>query len=75
MDSETGGKMTKLIYDASWSGEPNAGIMPGSEEVTIQFKYGQPIDEDVIEYWREAIAEFYDGAHVEFIRASGREAK
>ena len=60
--------MTRLIFNADWPGEPNAGIWPGAEEIAIEFKHGQPIDEDVIEFWREAISEFYDGAHVELIK-------
>jgi hypothetical protein len=60
--------MTRLTYDASWPGEPNAGIVPSSEEVTVEFKYGQPLDDDVIEYWHDVIQEFYEGSHVEFIR-------
>jgi hypothetical protein len=57
--------MNYLKFYVSWCGERAAGINPGSEEVTISFKYGQPIDADVIEYWTDALKEFYDGASVE----------
>lgn len=59
--------MTRLTYEANWSGELAAGIHPGSEEITITFKYDQPLDSDVTEYWRDSIAEFYDGATVTLI--------
>ena len=59
--------MTKLVFVASWPGEPNAGILPGYEEVTVQFKHGQPLDEDVLVYWHGAVAEFYDGSTVELV--------
>ncbi len=58
---------TKLVFVASWPGEPNAGIFPGYEEITIEFKHGQPIDEDTISFWQEAIQEFYDGSTVEYL--------
>ena len=57
-------KPTKLVFLTEWHGEQAAGINPGHEEITIQFKYGQPLDQDVIDYWREAILDFYDGAKV-----------
>ncbi len=57
--------MTTLRFIAWWNGEPAAGFCPGSEEVTITFKYGMPIDEDVVAYWRDQVAAFYDGAVVE----------
>jgi len=56
--------MTELKFQAEWSGELAAGIQPGYEEVTIQFKYGQPIDQGVIDYWRQNVEDFYDGATV-----------
>jgi hypothetical protein len=64
-EPEGGGKMNKLVFIAEWHGERAAGINPGHEEITIQFKYGQPVDDqDTIDYWREAIQDFYDGAKV-----------
>jgi hypothetical protein len=56
--------MTELKFEAAWPGEIAAGISPGCEQVTIQFRYGQPIDQDVIEYWRSAVEDFYDGSTV-----------
>ena len=55
---------TQLKFDVQWGGERAAGINPGSEEVTIIFKHGQPLDEDTINFWRVALCEFYDGAQV-----------
>ena len=57
--------MTRIMFDVTWAGEKDAGIRAGSEEVTIQFRYGQPVDAALIEYWRTAISEFFDGASVE----------
>lgn len=62
--------MNKLIFLINWPGEPDAGLSPGSEEVTIQFKYGQPIDDDVIQFWLDVIQEFYDGAHVRLLEVA-----
>jgi hypothetical protein len=56
--------MTTLQFIAEWPGEKEAGISPGYEEVTIKFRYGQPFDQDVIEYWRSAVQDFYDGSTV-----------
>jgi len=58
---------TKLVFVASWPGEPNAGILPGYEEVTIQFKHGQPIDDDTLLYWSDAVRDFYGGSTVELV--------
>jgi hypothetical protein len=60
--------MTRLKFFAAWDGEPDAGLHAGSEIVSIQFQYGQSLDEDTIEYWRDAVADFYDGAYVELLR-------
>lgn len=59
--------MSKLVFVASWPGEPNAGILPGYEEVTVQFKHGQPLDHDTLVYWYDAVADFYDGSKVELV--------
>jgi hypothetical protein len=64
--------MTRLTYFAEWRGEPQAGIMAGTNEVTIEFKYDQPLDAELVEYWRESIAEFYDGATVELIESENQ---
>jgi hypothetical protein len=57
-------KATSLKFEVEWFGEPDAGLRAGSEEVTIKFKYGQPLDEDTIDYWQGVIADFYEGAGV-----------
>jgi hypothetical protein len=62
--------MTWLKFYVSWCGEKSAGINPSSEEILIQFKYGQPIDSDVIEYWTDSLKDFYDGANVELMSSS-----
>ena len=67
LDHESGGEMTRLTFNAEWSGELAAGLRAGSEEVTIQFRDGQHLDADLVEYWQDAIAEFYNGAVVELI--------
>lgn len=54
--------MKELKFFAEWNS--------GYEEIVIQFKYGQPIDPDVIEYWQQAIAKFYDDPHAELISQS-----
>jgi hypothetical protein len=56
--------MTQLIFHAEWAGERAAGINPGYEKITITFEHGQPLDEDTVNYWRESVAQFYDGARV-----------
>lgn len=60
--------MTTLKFVAWWNGEKAAGINPGSEEVTIQFKWGQPLDEDTVAYWQDMVSQFFDGAYVERIK-------
>lgn len=55
---------TKLKFFVSWTGEAAAGIRPGFEEVTISFRYGQPIDDEAISYWRDSLKDFFDGASV-----------
>jgi hypothetical protein len=46
--------------------------MAGTEEVTIEFKYDQPLDAELVEHWRQNIAEFYDGAVVEMIETESQ---
>jgi hypothetical protein len=58
---------TQLKFQVQWHGERAAGINPGSEEITIHFRYGQPIDRDTIDYFQGIIQEFYDGAQVDFV--------
>jgi len=55
--------MPKIVFHAEWQGERAAGIMPGQEQVTIGFEYG-PLDSGAIEYWREAVKDYFDGARV-----------
>lgn len=62
--------MIILDYYAKWHGEPAAGINPGSESVTITLKYTNSVDDDTVEYWRSAVADYFDGAHVELVRIS-----
>jgi len=38
----------------------------------IQFKHDQPLDAELVEYWRESITEFYDGAPVKLIKSEVR---
>jgi hypothetical protein len=57
-----------LKFIAWWNGEPAAGIRAGSEEVTITFKHGTVVDEDAVAYWRDMIAQYFDGAHVEQVK-------
>lgn len=64
---ESEAKMTRITFSVDWSGEFAAGILPGSEEVSIEFKYGHPVTEDLIEFWIDSLAEFYDGAAVKVI--------
>lgn len=60
--------MIKLTYYAEWHGERAAGINPGSEEIEITLKHTDSIDEDSIEFWRESVAQYFDGAGVQFVR-------
>ena len=60
--------MVTLTYYAEWHGERAAGINPGSEEIDLTLKYSDSVDEDTIEFWRESVAEYFDGAHVKFVR-------
>lgn len=60
--------MVKLTYLAEWHGEPAAGINPGSEEVDITLRYTDTIDEDLVEFWRGVVKEYWDGARVNFVR-------
>ena len=52
-----------LTFDVEWAGEIGAGIRAGSEVVTLQLEFG-PADAELIEFFREAIAQYYDGATV-----------
>lgn len=60
--------MIKLTYYTEWHGERAAGINPGSEEVEIVLKHVDSVDEEMIDFWRESIAQYFDGAHVELVR-------
>ena len=64
--------MTVLTFRAEWHGERAAGINSGSEEVTISFKSDNIIEPETINYWREAIVDFYDGAKVSLIKTHAR---
>lgn len=57
--------MQVIKFTAMWAGESSAGIRAGNEDVAITFSntLGEP-DADTIEYFREAIAEYFDGAKV-----------
>jgi hypothetical protein len=59
--------MTELKFEARWHGDQSAGLLPGCEEVTISFHFGQPLDEDTIEYWQQTVIEFSAGAAVDLI--------
>lgn len=59
--------MLTLHYHAEWAGERAAGIHPGSEDLSIVFKYSGSPDVEMIDYFRDAVAEYFDGAHVKFI--------
>ena len=54
--------MPKIVFYVEWQGERAAGIMPGYEQVTINFLYGT-LDSD-IEYWRGVVQDYFDGATV-----------
>lgn len=60
--------MITLTFYAEWHGERAAGINPGSEEIDITLKHAQSIGEDEIEFWRDSVAQYFDGAHVQFVR-------
>lgn len=60
--------MIKLTYYAEWHGERAAGINPGSEEVEITLKHTDFVDEEMINYFRSAVADYFDGAHVTHVR-------
>lgn len=59
MDTQT------LIFHAEWFGEPAAGLRAGYEKITISFEYGGIVlDADTVDFWRESVKDFYDGAKV-----------
>ena len=60
--------MVTLTYYAEWHGERAAGINPGSEEVEITLKYHNFVDEEMVDFFRGVIAEYFDGAHVTHVR-------
>jgi hypothetical protein len=56
---------SSIKFYVEWAGELAAGIRPGSETVTINFEYGTVVvDREAIEYWRESVSGYYDGATV-----------
>ena len=57
--------MTILRFIAWWASDNSAGLCAGSEEVTITFKYGVPVTDDTVAYWRDQVSQFFDGAVVE----------
>lgn len=57
--------MTSIRFNVHWHGELAAGIRPGYENVVLTFEYTDSIDTDTLEYWREAVRDYYDGATVE----------
>ena len=64
--------MITFTYHAEWAGERAAGINPGSEDVDIVLKHTDYVDEEAIEFWLDSIAQYFDGAHVTFIRWEAR---
>lgn len=58
--------MIQIIYDVEWNGEMEAGIRPGSERVTLQLEYTHEVDADSVEFFRDCLASYFDGAGVKF---------
>ena len=56
--------MTTLKFFCIWHGEKNAGILPGSEDVTITFDNTDSLDGDTVEFFRDTLVDYYDGATV-----------
>ena len=56
--------MATMTFEVEWRGEPDAGLLSGSETVTIELRHTPEIDADTVEYFRDALKEFYDGATV-----------
>lgn len=56
--------MSKITFEAIWHGERAAGINSGSETVIIEFANTSEIDAETVEYFREALRDYYDGAIV-----------
>lgn len=69
------GGQTTIKFFVSWSGEMAAGIRPGFEEVTISFRYGQPLDDEAVGFLRESVKEFFNGASVLTEEEFARECK
>lgn len=53
-----------IKFFVEWHGELAAGIRPGYEEVEIFLRYTDNLDEEQIEWWRDAVKEQFDGAIV-----------
>jgi hypothetical protein len=56
--------MVTLKFYVSWNGEPGAGIRSGSEDVSITFSHTDSVDSDTVEFFRESLREYYDGAEM-----------
>ena len=56
--------MSKITFEANWHGERAAGINSGSETVTIEFANTSEIDTETVEYFREALRDYYDDASI-----------
>jgi hypothetical protein len=62
--------MVRLEFFAVWSGEKNAGLLAGSETIKIEFSESDSLNKDDIEYFRETLSEYYDGANVTLEKSS-----
>jgi len=67
--------MAHLNYHAEWHGEINAGIYSGYEDVCIELKYTDAVDEDAIRFFRNVLVDYFDGAKVEFVSQMSSEGK
>ena len=56
--------MAKMTFEVQWCGEEEAGIMSGRETVTIEFARADLFSEDEMDYWRQSLREYFDGAVV-----------
>ena len=58
----------KLTFEIVHRGEPSAGINAYDEQVTVEVQYGFGKDDilrtEFAEHMRQALLDFYDGAHV-----------